>query len=48
MKNKPLLTIVIPVLNGEKYIAARKEMLDQPNELETICHTCKKNGYDLS
>ena len=36
------------IWNGEKYIAARKEMLDQPNELKTICHTCKKNGYDLS
>jgi radical SAM protein with 4Fe4S-binding SPASM domain len=36
------------IWNGEKYIAARKEMLDQPNDLETICHTCKKNGYDLS
>jgi radical SAM protein with 4Fe4S-binding SPASM domain len=33
------------IWNGEKYIAARKEMLDQPNNLETICHTCKKNGF---
>jgi radical SAM protein with 4Fe4S-binding SPASM domain len=36
------------IWNGEKYVAARKELLDQPNDLETICHTCKKNGYDLS
>jgi radical SAM protein with 4Fe4S-binding SPASM domain len=33
------------IWNGKKYIAARKELLDQPNELETICHTCKKNGF---
>ena len=33
------------IWNGKKYIAARKELLDQPNDLETICHTCKKNGY---
>ena len=33
------------IWNGEKYVAARKELLDQPNDLETICHTCKKNGY---
>ena len=33
------------IWNGEKYIAARKELLEQPNDLETICHTCKKNGY---
>ena len=24
---------------------ARKELLDQPNDLETICHLCKANGY---
>ena len=36
------------IWNGENYVAARKEMLDQPNDLKTICHTCKKNGYDLS
>ena len=33
------------IWNGEKYIAARKELLDQPNDLETICHLCKENGY---
>ncbi len=33
------------IWNGEKYVAARKELLDKPNDLETICHTCKKNGY---
>ena len=33
------------IWNGEKYVAARKELLDQPNDLETICHICKQNGY---
>ena len=33
------------IWNGERYVSARKELLDQPNELETICHICKKNGY---
>ena len=33
------------IWNGEKYIAARKELLSQPNNLETICHLCKANGY---
>ena len=33
------------IWNGEKYVAARKELLDQSNDLETICHTFKKNGY---
>ncbi len=33
------------IWNGRKYVAARKELLGQPNNLETICHTCKKNGY---
>jgi len=33
------------IWNGKKYIAARKELLDQPNNLETICHLCKENGY---
>jgi len=33
------------IWNGEKYIAARKELLGQPNDLKTICRTCKKNGY---
>lgn len=33
------------IWNGDKYIAARKELLDQPNNLETICHICKHNGY---
>ena len=33
------------IWNGDKYIAARKELLDQPNDLETICHICKHNGY---
>ena len=33
------------IWNGAKYVAARKELLGQPNDLETICHTCKKNGF---
>ena len=33
------------VWNGEKYVAARKELLDQPSDLETVCHICKQNGY---
>ncbi len=33
------------IWNGEKYVAAGRELLDQSNDLETICHTCKKNGY---
>ena len=33
------------VWNGERYIAARKELLGQTNDLETICHICKRNGY---
>ena len=33
------------IWNGAKYVAARKELLDQPNDLETICHLCKQNGY---
>ena len=33
------------IWNGKKYIAAKKELLDQSNDLETICHACKKNGY---
>ena len=33
------------IWHGEKYIAARKELLDQPNDLETVCHICKGNGY---
>ena len=33
------------IWNGQKYIAARKELLGQPTDLETICRTCKKNGY---
>ena len=33
------------VWNGERYVAARKELLDQPNDMETICHICKRNGY---
>jgi radical SAM protein with 4Fe4S-binding SPASM domain len=33
------------IWNGDKYIAARKELLGKPNELETICHLCKANGY---
>jgi radical SAM protein with 4Fe4S-binding SPASM domain len=33
------------IWNGDKYIAARKELLDQSNKLETICHLCKANGY---
>ena len=33
------------IWHGEKYVAARKELLGQSNDLETICHTCKKNGY---
>ena len=33
------------IWNGEKYVSARKELLGQPNDVETICRTCKKNGY---
>ena len=33
------------VWNGERYMAARKELLGQDNDLETICHICKRNGY---
>mgnify|MGYP001242511359 CR=1 FL=1 len=33
------------IWNGKKYIAAKKELLDQSNDLETICHACKKNGH---
>tara|TARA_B100000315_G_C14406654_1_gene509040 strand:- start:488 stop:631 length:144 start_codon:yes stop_codon:yes gene_type:complete len=32
----------------KKYIAARKELLDQSIDLETICQTFKKNGYYTS
>ena len=35
------------VWNGEKYIAARKELLGQGNDLETICHICKRNGANV-
>ena len=34
------------IWNGEKYIAARKELLGQTNNVKTVCHTCKENGYD--
>lgn len=33
------------VWNGERYVAARKELLGQPNDIETVCHICKRNGY---
>ncbi|PIQ96949.1 MAG: radical SAM protein [Nitrospinae bacterium CG11_big_fil_rev_8_21_14_0_20_56_8] len=33
------------VWNGDKYVAARKEILGQPNGIKTICHICKANGY---
>ena len=33
------------IWNGPKYIAARKELLGQNNNIETICKTCKENGY---
>ena len=33
------------IWNGEKYIAARKELLGHPNNVHTICHTCKKHNY---
>ena len=33
------------IWNGGKYVAARKELLGQSNDVTTICHTCKKNGY---
>lgn len=33
------------VWNGERYVSARKEMLGQPNDIETVCHICKRNGY---
>ena len=30
------------IWNGEKYVAERKELFGQSNDLETICYTCKK------
>ncbi len=33
------------IWNGPKYISARKELLGQENDVETICHICKANGY---
>lgn len=33
------------IWNGERYVAARKELLGKPNDLETVCHICKRNGY---
>ncbi len=33
------------VWNGEKYVAARKEILGQSNSVNTVCHICKENGY---
>jgi len=33
------------IWNGQKYVAARKELLGKPNSVNTICHTCKKNNY---
>ena len=33
------------IWDGEKHVAVKKELLDQSNDFETICHTCKKNGY---
>ena len=36
------LLIVIAIIG---ILAARKELLGQPNDVNTICRTCKKNGY---
>ena len=33
------------IWNGPKYISARKELLGQENDVKTICHICKANGY---
>jgi len=30
------------IWNGEKYVAARKELFGQSNDLETICSPVKK------
>ncbi len=30
------------IWNGQKYVAARKELLGKPNSVNTICHTCRK------
>ena len=36
------LLIVIAIIG---ILAARKELLGQSNDVNTICRTCKKNGY---
>lgn len=33
------------IWNGSKYIGARKELLGQDNDINTICKICKENGY---
>lgn len=33
------------IWNSPKYIAARKELLGKKNNIDTICHICKKNGF---
>ncbi|MBI4383677.1 MAG: radical SAM protein [Nitrospinae bacterium] len=33
------------IWNGERYVSARKELLGKPNDIETVCHVCKRNGY---
>jgi radical SAM protein with 4Fe4S-binding SPASM domain len=33
------------IWNNEKYISARKEVLGRKNNIKTVCHICKANGY---
>jgi radical SAM protein with 4Fe4S-binding SPASM domain len=33
------------IWNGEAYTEARREILGQPDTRDTICKTCKRNGY---
>ena len=33
------------VWNGELYVEARREILDRSDTRDTICKTCKRNGY---
>ncbi len=33
------------IWNGHDYTEARREILDKPDTADTICKTCKRNGY---
>ena len=35
------------IWNNEKYVLARKEILNKIEKSPTICHTCKKNGFPV-